>query len=102
MSDAIGFVTILDGEGASAAAPETLALLDLEVRGIADAAYADVLALLRDERDRLDALAEALLEHETLDADGAYQAVGLVKPPRREEHPPLAVTEISIPAGDDG
>jgi cell division protease FtsH len=96
MSEAVGFVTILDGEGSSAAAPETLALLDLEVRGIADAAYADVLALLRDQRDRLDALADALLERETLDADEAYKAVGLVKPPRREEHPPLAVTETSV------
>jgi cell division protease FtsH len=102
MSERIGFVTVLDGEGANAASPETLGVLDLEVRDIADAAYADVLALLRDERDRLDALAEALLVHETLDADGAYGAVGLVKPPRREEHPPLAVTEISISGGDAG
>jgi len=102
MSDAIGFVTILDGEGSSAAAPETLALLDVEVRRIADAAYADILALLRSERARLDALAEALLEQETLDADEAYSAVGLEKPLRREEHPPLAVAETSIPDGDTG
>jgi cell division protease FtsH len=100
MSDAIGFVTILDGEGSSAASPETLALLDVEVRRIADAAYVDVVALLRSERPRLDALAEALLEQETLDADQAYKAVGLEKPLRREEHPPLAVAETSIPAGD--
>jgi cell division protease FtsH len=100
MSDAIGFVTILDGEGSNAASPETLALLDVEVRRIADAAYADILALLRSERPRLDALAEALLEQETLDADEAYKAVGLEKPLRREEHPPLAVAETSIPAGD--
>jgi cell division protease FtsH len=96
MSDAIGFVTILDGEGSNAAAPETLALLDVEVRLIADAAYADILALLRKERDRLDALAGALLEQETLDAEEAYKAVGLVRPLRREEHPPLAVVEIPI------
>ena len=96
MSETIGFVTVLDGEGSNAAAPETLALLDVEVRRIADAAYADILTLLRNERVRLDALAEALLERETLDADEAYEAVGLVKPPRREEHPPLAVTETSV------
>jgi cell division protease FtsH len=98
MSDAIGFVTILDGEGSNAASPETIALLDVEVRRIADAAYADILDLLRSERPRLDALAEALLEQETLDADEAYKAVGLEKPIRREEHPPLAVAETSIPA----
>jgi cell division protease FtsH len=100
MSDAIGFVTVIDGEGANAAAPETLALLDIEVRRISDEAYSDILALLRNERVRLDALAEALLDQETLDADAAYEAVGLVRPPRREEHPPLAVAESSTPDGD--
>jgi cell division protease FtsH len=100
MSDAIGFVTVLDGEGSNAAAPETLALLDIEVRRISDEAYSDILALLRNERARLDALAEALLDQETLDADAAYEAVGLVRPPRREEHPPLAVAESSTPDGD--
>jgi len=100
MSDAIGFVTVLDGEGLNAAAPETLALLDVEVRRISDDAYRDVLTLLRNERARLDALAEALLDQETLDADDAYKAVGLVKPPRREEHPPLAVAETSTADGE--
>jgi cell division protease FtsH len=96
MSEAIGFMTVLDGEGGGAGAPDTLALVDVEVRRISDAAYADVLTLLQDERGRLDALAEALLDQETLDADAAYQAVGLVKPERREEHPPLAVVDSSI------
>jgi cell division protease FtsH len=95
MSESIGFMSVLDGEGANAASPETLAMLDAEVRQIAEAAYTDILRLLTDERDRLEALAEALLEQETLDADEAYTAVGLVKPPRREEHPPLAVIEQS-------
>jgi cell division protease FtsH len=97
MSEAIGVVTILDGEGSGVAAAETLALLDAEVRRISDEAYDDILELLRSERARLDALAEALLEQETLDADDAYSAAGLVKPPRREEHPPLAMAELSLP-----
>jgi len=92
----IGFMTVLDGEGSSTAAPETLALVDAEVRRIADTAHRDIVALLRNERARLDALAEALLDQETLDADEVYKAVGLVKPPRREEHPPLAVVESAI------
>ena len=71
-------------------------------RRIADEAYGDVLTLLRNERPRLDALAEALLDQETLDADQAYEAVGLVKPPRREEHPPLAVAETSFLDGVNG
>jgi cell division protease FtsH len=100
MSDAIGFMTVLDGEGLSMASPETLALVDAEVRRIADTAHSDIVALLRDERTRLDALAKALLDQETLDADEAYKAVGLVRPPRREEHPPLAVVESAITASD--
>jgi hypothetical protein len=31
-----------------------------------------------------------------LDADEAFEAVGLVKPPRSDEHPPLAVIEESV------
>jgi len=96
MSEAVGFVTVLDGDGSGIAAPETLARVDTAVRSIAEEAYTDVLALLRDERARLDALAEALLERETLDADEAFEAVGLVKPPRSDEHPPLAVIEESV------
>jgi cell division protease FtsH len=105
MSEAIGFVSVLDREGSGAAAPETLAVLDVEVRRIAEVAYKDILALLRTERPRLDALAEALLEQETLDADDAYRAAGIVLPPRREEHPPLVVAEFSrtgIPSRDLG
>jgi cell division protease FtsH len=33
--------------------------------------------LLGDNRDRLDSLAEALLEHETLDEPDAYAAAGI-------------------------
>ncbi len=36
-----------------------------------------MLALLRENRDKLDSLAQALLEHETLDQDDAYAAAGL-------------------------
>jgi cell division protease FtsH len=36
-----------------------------------------VVALLKENRARLDGLAEALLEHETLDEDDAYAAAGV-------------------------
>jgi hypothetical protein len=56
--------------------------------------------LLRDERDRLDALAEALLVHETLDAEEAYSAVGLVRPVVEELRPPLTVQDtVSLEEG---
>jgi cell division protease FtsH len=84
MSDAIGPVAVLprDGSGpflpgAAEVSPETQRLVDDEVRRIVDDAYQDVLALLRDNRDKLDSLANALLEHETLDEADAYAAAGV-------------------------
>jgi cell division protease FtsH len=64
--------------------------IDREVRRIVAAAREDALSLLRDERWRLDQLAAALLEHETLDQDAAYRAAGLEPPPARNGAIPVA------------
>ena len=93
MSSSVGMIAVLDSDSRGNASPETLALLDVEVRRIADEAYDDIVALLKDERERLDALAEALLVHETLDAEEAYAAVGLVRPVIEEPQPPLMVQD---------
>ncbi|HKT43806.1 MAG TPA: ATP-dependent zinc metalloprotease FtsH [Gaiellaceae bacterium] len=84
MSDAIGTLTVIpqDGQGpllpgAPGVSDETQRLIDEEVRKIVAAAREEVLALLRENRDKLDSLAEALLEHETLDQPDAYRAAGL-------------------------
>jgi cell division protease FtsH len=84
MSDAIGPLTVLPAEdrgpllpGAADASPGTLELVDKEVRGIVEAAYKQVVKLLTDKREQLDSLAQALLEHETLDEDDAYAAAGV-------------------------
>ena len=45
-----------------------------------EAAYDDVMALLGAARPRLDALADALLEHETLDQIDVYRIAGLAEP----------------------
>jgi cell division protease FtsH len=63
--------------GAAAPSEQTQQLVDQEVRRIVDEAYEDVLALLRDHRAKLDALAFALLERETLDGPDAYAAAGV-------------------------
>jgi cell division protease FtsH len=85
MNPSVGMVAILPPDGLSPfgepIAPRTLELLDEEVRRIVDEAYAEVVALLREERARLDQLAAALLEQETLDQDDAYEAAGLTAPP---------------------
>jgi cell division protease FtsH len=87
MSDAIGPVAVLprpgDGPllpGADAASPKTQELVDAEVRRIVEECYAQAQQLLVDHRARLDALAGALLERETLDEPDIYAIVGLHRP----------------------
>ncbi len=84
MSRRVGMVAILPRDGAGpfgdVMAQRTLELLDDEVRGVVDAAYAEVVALLSEERARLDDLANALLEQETLGQDDAYRTAGLPFP----------------------
>jgi cell division protease FtsH len=61
-------------------APETRKLVDDEVRRIVAGAHDEVVTLLTENRARLDALASALLEKETLDEDDAYAAAGVKRP----------------------
>ena len=99
MSDAIGAIAVTDGRddrlllpGAPAASGPTQQLVDEEVRRIVDGAEAEVIELLGRERGRLEALAQALLERETLDQPEAYAQAGVELPasdadPGRTEAP---------------
>jgi cell division protease FtsH len=84
MNSTIGMVAVLPRDGGSLWAeptsPRTLEIVDEEVRRTIETAYDDVVALLAAERSRLDALAAALLEQETLDQIDAYRIAGLVEP----------------------
>jgi cell division protease FtsH len=87
MSDALGPVSVIPRDaigpflpGAAEVAPETQKIVDDEVRRIVGEAHAEVVALLTENRERLDALASALLEHETLDEADAYAAAGVIRP----------------------
>jgi cell division protease FtsH len=73
MSKAIGPLAVTP----SRVSPETQKLVDDEVRRLVGELHEAVFALLRANRERLDGLAVALLEHETLDEDAAYAAAGL-------------------------
>ncbi|MEU5382977.1 ATP-dependent zinc metalloprotease FtsH [Kitasatospora cineracea] len=81
MSDRVGRVTAIPNDSQSpyglAAAPTTLDAVDEEARRIVAECWEEAVALLHRHRDRLDALAAALLEAETLDEDAAYAAAGL-------------------------
>jgi cell division protease FtsH len=84
MNPSIGMVAVLPRDGANSwgdmSSPRTLELLDEEVRRTVETAYEEVMALLVAERPRLDALAEALLEQETLDQIDAYRIAELGEP----------------------
>jgi cell division protease FtsH len=58
----------------------TAQLVDSEVRRISDECLASAMELLRDNRDKLDALARALLEHDTLYADEILRVAGVRQP----------------------
>jgi cell division protease FtsH len=91
MSTELGPIALPDlepGGVVAAVSDTTQRAIDREVRRIVAAARDDALSLLRDERERLDGLATALLEQETLDQDDAYRAAGL-EPPVRPTPVPL-------------
>jgi cell division protease FtsH len=81
MSEKIGPLSALPSDAQQAyglsAAPGTLDAIAVEMRRIVDECYEKAVRLLRENRDKLDALAEALLANETLEEAAAYQAAGI-------------------------
>jgi cell division protease FtsH len=100
MSPAVGPVSVLPPPGqeqpfgGDGVAPATRELVDEEVRRLVADCYGTAVATLRSNRLRLDRLAHALVERETLDEDEAYAAAGV---PR--ESAPAAVARGETPAG---
>ncbi len=92
MSDRLGPVTLAQRSTASLGQPEgepngasmwrpysedTARLIDAEVRRVLEDSHVEALRLLRQHRPELDALAQALLEHETLDDLEILNVTGL-------------------------
>lgn len=85
MSDAIGPISILPAPGqeqvlipgSDALSEATRQLVESEARRIVDECYVRAIAELRENRHRLDRLAAALLEHETLDEAAVYRVAGV-------------------------
>jgi cell division protease FtsH len=63
---------------------KTASEIDSEVRSIIDKQYELARQVIRDNRDKLDRLAEALLERETLDAEEIQAAIDDAPLPKRE------------------
>jgi cell division protease FtsH len=102
MSSAIGPLALLPRDGTSPFAspelsPDTQKLVDDEVRRLVMDAHGQVMTLLQENRDRLDNLAGAWLEHETLDEDAAYAAAGVGRP----DAPPAEAFAVAARSRDD-
>jgi cell division protease FtsH len=83
MSERIGPVSVLPKDANPRMAGVSDALLDAvddEVRRISEECYAEARRLLRENRDKLDAIVEQLLQHETLDEPDIYAAAGIWRP----------------------
>jgi cell division protease FtsH len=84
MSEKVGFLTVAPQNGQSLLLPgaepvseATQELVDEEVRRIVEDEHEATHKLLSENREKLDALAEALLERETLDEIDAYAVAGI-------------------------
>ena len=83
MSERIGTLSVLPAEGDPRMAGVSDGLLDAvdeEVRRITDECYAEARRLLRENRDKLDAIVAQLLAHESLDEPEIYAAAGIARP----------------------
>jgi cell division protease FtsH len=92
MSERVGRLSALPGDAQQAyglaAAPQTLDVIDGEMRRIVDECYDEACRKLRDHRRQLDALAQALLEHETLEETDAYRIAGITRLRKDDDTPP--------------
>ncbi|MFF7983724.1 ATP-dependent zinc metalloprotease FtsH [Streptomyces sp. NPDC007901] len=83
MSEEVGRLSALPSDAQQAyglaAAPQTLDVIDTEMRRIVDECYEEARRKLRDHRGQLDALAQALLENETLEEADAYRIAGITR-----------------------
>ena len=95
MSESVGPISVLPrpeeeaiqfpGFGDGTVSQATRELVDSEVRRIVEECYRRALDALRDNRSRLDALARALLERETLDEQDAYAVAGFERRSRDDD-----------------
>jgi cell division protease FtsH len=107
MSRTIGPVAVTPTDGRGPLLPgvgevseHTQELVDEEVRRIIEEAHEQVNDLLQEHRAQLDSLAQALLEHETLDEDDAYAAAGVSRQPMESagEYAAAAQSTAPLPA----
>ena len=72
----------------------TSELIDAEVRRIVEESHGEADRLLAEHRDKLDALAKALLKAESLNAKEIWEAAGLTEPAGQEQHASLRLQTV--------
>jgi cell division protease FtsH len=90
-----------DPHAAQFVSPETLREVDHEIRALLVAQYERVTRLLGEHADKMHAMAAALLEHETIDAEQIADVMAgrPVRPPKRVKAAPKAGV-APVPAGE--
>jgi cell division protease FtsH len=94
MSPRVGTLSVLPAEGDPRMAGISDGLLDAvdeEVRRITDECYAEARRLLKENRQKLDAIVAQLLVHESLDEPDIYAAAGIA-------HPAVTPPSAPVPA----
>jgi cell division protease FtsH len=105
MTDSLGPVVYAENEGevflgrsvtkTTHVSEATMQKVDQEIRNIIDSQYSVARKLIEDNRDKMEAMAAALLEWETIDADQINDIMS-GRPPR----PPQAVSSNDTPPGN--
>jgi cell division protease FtsH len=98
MSERIGPVSVLPAEGDPrmlGISPGALNTVDAEVARLIGQCHQEALRLLGDNRPKLDAIANALLEHETLDEADVYAAAGIATRAASHAEAELQLTRYS-------
>lgn len=85
---------------------DTAKKIDQEIRMLVDEAYSTAQRLLTENRDKLDLIANRLIEKEVIDIDETYELLGMEKPYHPEEKEEIPETpqadEPSAPVQDKG
>ncbi len=77
MGSELGQVIYAQGHGDFAYSQKTAERIDNEVQRIMDECYERTMKILKDNRDKLDLLAESLLDKETMYAEEIYELLGI-------------------------
>ena len=102
MSERIGTLSVLPADGdprMAGISDKLLDAVDEEVRRITDECYAEARRLLRENRDKLDAIVAHLLVRESLDEPEIYAAAGIARSegkPSRSSSPSVAREIVAV------